>query len=203
MRIRTKRLRKKFLKIVADCLSNGKEVPRFYFLKVEKHFDEFQLTRYVEEFRPMLDEIDADLNWQDLRVEHIKKVNAEYQKKYGVDTRLLCRYSYAMRQNEPKRARKARKKRPAPPVRKLRNPRMYKITTRNDPNYRVLGEPAFEYRDLRFFVHHFRGKWTVSEVESGLQVATDERYKRVIARAKQLVESNYDKIKRPARGQGA
>lgn len=203
MRIRTKRLQKKFLKIVADCLSSGKQVPSFYFLKAEKHFNEFQIIRYVEEFRPMLTEIDAELNWEDLYVEHIKKTNAKYQEKYGVDTQLLCRYSYAMRQNKSKRSRKARKEHPAPPIRKLRNPRMYKITTRNDPNYRVLGEPAFEYRGLRFFVHHFQGKWTVSEVESGLQVATDERYKRVIARAKQLVESNYDRIKKPTRGQGA
>jgi len=202
MKIKTKRLQKKYLKIVADRLAAGQEVPRFYFFKIERHFENYQIKNYVEKFRPMLHEVEADLNWQDLRVEHMKKTNAEYEQKYGVDTKLLCRYSNALRRNKSKRMRKPRKEKPAPPIRKLKNPLMYKIRVGGNSDYRVVGEPAFEYRGLKFFIHHFKGLWTVSEKESGLQVIKDKRYKQAIAKARKLIEENFDKVKEALRGRG-
>ncbi|MNN71339.1 hypothetical protein D3C81_1872640 [compost metagenome] len=60
----------------------------------------------------------------------------------------------------------------------------------------VIGEKVFTIGNHDFFIYPSKGQyfhfWTVSGVGSGVKICSDERYKRAVDRAKEIITKNYD-----------
>ncbi|GEB35957.1 hypothetical protein BPA01_55370 [Brevibacillus parabrevis] len=56
-----------------------------------------------------------------------------------------------------------------------------------------LVNPVFQYQGYEFFIAHYQGRWTVSDIVSGARIVRDTRYKRAVKYAKGLIEKHFDR----------
>lgn len=190
MRHFKKRLLKKYFRRAADGMKRGKLTP-FYANRVAEWVEWYFDHKYLTEFRPWWYEQD----WQqyDLVAEHKRhfdKCYAEMEQISGIDLKRLNEY----RQSLPKR----KKLQPRPlrqekeqPIRKLRSPQLFRIKTYSGYEY-VTGEKVFEIDGHAFFAHHNGNTWVVSDVAIGAGVTYDQRYKRAVQRAREIIGSRFD-----------
>lgn len=198
-----KRQRDKILKIVARQINSGDftKLKPVHFRCIDHTISEFIDKKYITEWRPWwYDQFD---NWgsMSLKEEHKKffdKAYQELQEWTGIDMEKYHQYFKLNHKNEPKKQRTNRKprKEKEQPIRKLRNPREYKIRVNkgNGPIWEtIIGESAFQYQGYEFFIAHYQSRWVVSDPITGARITGDERYKRAVKFAKELIEKNYEK----------
>lgn len=191
----SKRLTKKYCKRVADGLWNDKITP-FYAKRVEQIFHQFLYHMYETIFRPWYWDQDwKKLNLSDEIVKHTNEMIAKFHRSTGIHPGMFR--SYLETVPKCKRGRRKKKEPKEKPIRKLRNPQGYKIHVREVGGkqvwHNVIAEPAFSIRGYEFFICHYNGLWTVSDVTTGRRVWDDTRYKVAIQRAREQIEQNFDK----------
>ncbi|USG64008.1 hypothetical protein NDK47_17820 [Brevibacillus ruminantium] len=197
-----KRQRNKILKIVARQINSGDftKLKPVHFRCVDKTFGDYIAKKYITEFQPWwYDQIN---NWGSM------SLSEEYKKFYdksiqdlqewtGIDMDKYHQYFKLNHKDKPKKRgnRKPRKEKEQP-IRRLRNPREYKIHVRLGDGttewQTIIGEPAFQYRGYEFFIAHYYGAWVVSDVAAGRRIATHDRYKMAIKIAKERIEKHFD-----------
>jgi hypothetical protein len=196
-----KRLTKKILKRVAAGLSSDKPIPKFYTYRAMLIMQWFYDHQYLTVFRPWW--YDRDWTKMDF-VETVKQHYAETDKRFqawsGIDSNQfvkLLNEEKAERGEKPERKPKPRKEKSDPPIRKLRKPQQFEIGWRSGigeiVRKTVTGELAFRHGDHDFFIYHNGDNWCVTDVAVGAVVARDERYKRAVERAKQIIAEHYEK----------
>ncbi|MCR8986071.1 hypothetical protein NW801_13665 [Brevibacillus laterosporus] len=197
------RQRKKILKIVARQINSGDftKLKPVHFRCVDKTIDDYIYKKYITEFRPWwYDQID---NWSNMKLgeehgKHYDKTIAELQNWTGINMEQYRQYFELNHESIPKRKRGKRRIRKSKeqPIRKLKNPKEYKIRVIRDgkPEWEsIIAEQAFQYRGYEFFIAHYRGWWVVSDVAAGIQIACHDRYKKSIQIAKERIEKNFEK----------
>ncbi|MGG4449624.1 hypothetical protein [Brevibacillus porteri] len=197
-----KRQRDKILKIVARQINSGDftKLNPVHYRCIRKTFSDYIDTKYINEFRPWwYDQFD---NWGTMKLsdEHKKfydKSIQELQEWTGIDMERYRQYVQLNHNNEPKRQRKRKeRKEKEQPIRKLRNPREYKIRVNkgNGPIWEtIIAEPAFQYQGYEFFIAHYENRWVVSDRVTGARIIQDVRYKRAVKHAKERIEKYFEK----------
>ncbi|GED55862.1 hypothetical protein EDM54_24210 [Brevibacillus borstelensis] len=199
-----KRQRNKILKIVARQINSGDftKLKPVHFRCVSNTISDYIDRKYITEWRPWwYDQID---NWNSMSLadEHKKffdKCLQEIQEWTGIDMEKYHKYFELNHKEKPKKRRVNRKprKEKEKPIRKLRNPRVYKIHVNlggGATEWRsIIAEPAFQYRGYEFFIAHYEGWWCVSDVATGRRIVEHDRYKKAIEIAKERIERNFDK----------
>jgi len=195
MRKFTKRLTKKYCKRVADGLWDDTITP-FYARKVQMICQHYFDHKYLTVFRPWYWEQDwKTLNLVEEHEKHFKAMSAELQKKTGIHLGMLNSYL----KDIPKRRRGKRKPRnkKEQSIRKLRNPQGYKIHVREVGGkhvwHDIIAELAFSHKGYDFFICHYNGLWTVSDVTAGRRIYASHSYKLAIKTAREYIEENFDK----------
>ncbi len=198
-----KRQRNKILKIVARQINSGDftKLKPAHFRCVDKTISGYIEKKYFSEFRPWwYEQID---NWGKMTLgeeygKFFDKTLQEIQKWTGIDMDKYHQYFDLNHKNQPKRESGNRKPRKIKeqPIRKLKNPREYKIRLYRGEKQEfeaIIGEWAFQYKGYEFFIAHYYGEWVVSDVAIGCRVAGHKRYKMAIRIAKERIERNFDK----------
>ena len=201
-----KRVVKKVIKRVSEDQKKGVTSPLFYLSALRVYMQKWYSRRYVTVIGPgWWDREDRGTCAATSFAEYVEKewgrAEEELSKLTGVDERKMVEdYKGARR----KQNRKPRKKKPLPPVRRMRNPQTFWLTIHDgEGSYKqepVIGETAFKYRDYTFFIHPIETpwgtSWSVSEESCGLRVSRRYSYKMAIKEARQRVEANYDILSR-------
>lgn len=183
------RLRKKYFKLVASRLKNNEYISDFYLQKIknemvlffDKKFWELRAWIYASELK----ETDFGKAVQ----AHYANVEAEFKAMSGNDPRQIYRLLEARSEGRIKREKK-RKKKPAPPVRKLKNPEQFTIANAQFGRLffeKVIGEHVFDHDGFKFFIHFKDNEWVVSEEETGCRVYAHRRYKKAVEIAKERI----------------
>jgi len=198
-----KRQRDKILKIVARQINSGDftKLKPVHFRCVDKTISDYITKKYITEWQPWWYDQGCNRSSMSLKDEHKKffdQCRKELQAWTGIDMEKYRQYFELNHKDKSKRKRGNRKprKEKKQPIRKLRNPREYKIRVNegNDPTWKtIIAEPAFQYKGYEFFIAHYEGRWTVSDVVSGARIARDTRYKRAVKYAKGLIEKHFDR----------
>lgn len=190
MRVYKKRQLKKYFRRVADGMKRGKITP-FYANKVADWVSWYIDHKYLTEFRPWWYEQDwgkHDLTAEQIR--HFEKWDAEMEQISGLDLKRLNEFRMSIPKRVKLQPRPLRKEKEHP-IRKLRNPQLFRIKTYSGYEY-VTGEMVFEINGHAFFAHHNGNAWVVSDVAIGAAVTKDQRYKRAVQRAREIIESQFD-----------
>ncbi|MGF9909550.1 hypothetical protein [Brevibacillus porteri] len=198
-----KRQRNKILKIVARQINSGDftKLKPVHFRCIRNTFSDFVDKKYITEWRPWwYDQFD---NWGNMSLgeEHRKFFDQcwqELQEWTGIDMEKYDQYVELNHKNVPKQTRKRKeRKEKEQPIRKLRNPREYKIRVNegNGPIWEtIIAEPAFQYQGYVFFIAHYHNRWVVSEPITGSRITSDVRYKRAVKHAKELIEKHFERF---------
>lgn len=188
------RLQKKYYSRAAEGLRNGTITP-FYAkkaLEAMKYWFDYQ---YLVVFRPWWYKQD----WKEHPLKSsyqgfIDKATEEIEEESGIKFDELSAYMKTLQKR--KRNRKPRKEKVQPPIRKLKNPREFKIYYRQKDGsttwLTVTGELVFSYREYDFFIRHEEDMWIVSDVATGRMIAFDERYKKAVLNAKDMIEKHFE-----------
>ncbi|MFC8686343.1 hypothetical protein [Brevibacillus porteri] len=197
-----KRQRNKILKIVARQINSGDftKLKPVHFRCVDTTISDYIDKKYITEWQPWwYDQFD---NWtsMSLKEEHKKffdQCQEELQTWTGIDMEKYHQYFDLNHKKEQKSQAKPKpRKERVQPIRKLRNPREYKIHVNlggGKTEWRtIIAEPAFQYRGYEFFIAHYEGWWCVSDVTGGRRIAEHDRYKKAIEIAKERIEKHYD-----------
>ncbi|CAI6073137.1 hypothetical protein [Cohnella sp. JJ-181] len=190
MRHFKKRQLKKYFRRAAGGMKRGKLTP-FYANRVAEWVSWYIDHKYMTEFRPWW--YDQDWSKYDLSAEHhryFEKWATEMERISGIDHKRLNEYRLSIPKRKRLQPRPPRKEKEQP-VRKLRNPQLFRIKTYGGYEY-VTGEKVFEINGHSFFIHRNSGVWVVSDVTIGASVIYDERYKRAVERARTIITDNLD-----------
>ncbi|MGN0022217.1 MAG: hypothetical protein ACI35Z_15550 [Sphingobacterium hotanense] len=187
-----KRLMKKVMKRISEGQLTGSEIPFFYVSKASDLVAQYFSRQYLTVFRPWwYDQFD---NWSNFDLgQEIKRHFNEYEREFEKDWRIdIRRLNDDYRNRRRVQARKPRKQKEEPPIRRLRNPETFKVKMINGTTRDVVGEVAFEHKGHKFFIHHNEGFWYVSCTSSGMRVGFSESYEKAVRMAKDRIIKNFD-----------
>ncbi|RXZ84445.1 hypothetical protein EBB07_00010 [Paenibacillaceae bacterium] len=192
MRRFKKRLQKKYYSRVATGLQDGSITP-FYANRARIIYGRLIDRKYVTEFRPWwYDQFDrwSELSLTEEQNKFFDECRTVFEQLSGIDYDKFKDYIKQL----PERNRKPRqrKEKPDPPVRKLRKPERFRIRMNKDGIVEVAGEKVFSVEGYDFFIHRSGGYWSVSDATCGARLYSDERYKKAVKRAYEIIEKNFD-----------
>ena len=198
MRKNKRRNQKKWFKIIANNLSQGKPVSRFHARKFLEIVHLFVDTQYINVFRPYwYDQLDnnpeADLITEYKR--HIHIVERKIVEMTGIKHEDFNQIAKSLKKDRP-RIQRERKEKPRPPVRKLKNPESFRIRMWNGDYHAVTGEKVFAVNSHEFFIYHSDeghfDLWSVSDVATGSRIWSHQRYKEAVRKAEEIINANYE-----------
>ncbi|GAB6926023.1 hypothetical protein JCM10914A_56070 [Paenibacillus sp. JCM 10914] len=186
------RLMKKIMKRVSEGQQTGCEIPFFYVSKASDIAAQYFDRQYLTVFRPWWydrfdywSKLDFGKEWN----RHFAESEREFEEKWGIDIRRLNADYRSRKRVQP---RKPRKPKAGLPIRRLRDPEVFKVQMINGITRDVIGEKAFEYRGHQFFIYHNGAGWCVSCVLSGIRVSFRESYKKAVREAKDRIIKSFD-----------
>ncbi|KGE20602.1 hypothetical protein [Paenibacillus wynnii] len=198
MRKHKRRNQKKWFRIVAQNVHQGKAVSRFHAQRLVESVQLFADNQYHNVFRPWWYEQMDSNSKLDLVTEHsrhFKEVERKLIEMTGIAADDFNKIAASLKKATPRRTRKSKEK-PRPPVRKLKKPEEFKIRMMNGDFQPVTGEKVFTIGEHDFFIHITEGKhfdfWTVSDVATGTKVYSHERYNEAARKAKEIITKHYD-----------
>ncbi|MEK0313721.1 hypothetical protein [Cohnella sp. 56] len=192
MRRFKKRQLKKYFRRAAEGMKRGKLTP-FYAHRIAEWVSLYIDNKYLTEFRPWWYDQGCRHTKSDLAAEykrHFEKWFAEMEQISGIELMPINEFRRSLPKRVKLRPRQMRKEKEQP-IRKLRNPQLFRIRT-NKGNEYVTGEKVFEINEHAFFAHHNGDVWVVSDVAIGAAITYDRRYKRAVERAREVIERRFD-----------
>ncbi|WP_438498055.1 hypothetical protein [Paenibacillus sp. IHBB 3054] len=198
MRKHKRRNQKKWFRIVAQNVHQGKTVSRFHAQRLVESVQLFADNQYHNVFRPWwYEQLDSNPKL-DLVTEHrrhFKDVEQKLIEMTGIAADDFNQIAASLKRSTPRKPRK-RKEKPRQPARKLKQPEEFKIRMMNGELQPVIGEKVFTIGNHDFLIHLTEGKffdfWTVSDVATGTKVYSHERYKEAVRKAREIITEHYD-----------
>lgn len=197
MRKHKERVQKKWFKLIAGNLSQGKPISRFHAQRLLECVQLFADKQYHNVFRPWwYEQLDSNpkLDFMTETKRHFAEVEQKLVEMTGIAYEDFNGIAASLKKSTPRKARK-RKEKPPAPIRKLRKPEEFKIKL-NTGEATVIGERVFSIRGYDFFIYLHEGPhwnlWIVSDTGTGIRVSAHERYKKAVSEARMLIEKHFD-----------
>ncbi|MBG9734568.1 hypothetical protein [Paenibacillus alvei] len=196
-----RRLQRKYFKRVASGLKSGKQIPNFYIEKVRSELTHYFDRKYITEFRPWWYDQLEDRNELNLSTEirrFCNDIRDSFGAMTGIDMDVFDDYTKAMQQQKrrvygPKKLRRRKVK--EQPIRKLKRPEQFYITTNDRCRHVLIGERVFQHRGFHFFIYRTSdafAHYVVTDVLTGVAIARHYRYKKAVEIAKKKIATNFD-----------
>ncbi|OMD04713.1 hypothetical protein MKX34_11650 [Paenibacillus sp. FSL R5-0636] len=198
MRKHKRRNQKKWFRIVAQNIHQGKQISHFHAQRIVESVQLFADSQYHNVFRPWWYEQLESNSKLDLLTEHkrhFKEVEQKLIEMTGITSEEFNQIAISLKRTTSRKPRKSKEK-PKQPVRKLRKAEEFEIRMMKGDFQTVTGEKVFTVGTHDFFIYRTEGRhfdfWTVSDVDTGTKIYSHERYKEAVRKAKEIITKHYD-----------